>query len=135
MIQLTLILLFFLLVFALLDIYTRKIPSVFLTGILMILVAVNISNIGFGILTFLFALLLYEGNFFGGVADIKVISMIGMVIPNLAIFIIFALTLLVLGFGFKLIYYWKSKNPNEEFAFLPVIFLVYCILLWLEVII
>ena len=134
MIQLTFILLMFLIVFAIFDIWTRKIPSILLTGVLVLLVAVNMSNIGFGILAFLFALLLYEGDFYGGMADVKIISMIGMVIPNIKFFIIFAITLMVLGMGFKLVFYWKNKKTDLEFPFVPVIALTYIILLVLEVI-
>jgi dolichyl-phosphate-mannose--protein O-mannosyl transferase len=115
---------FLLLLFSIIDLKFRQIPSVYLTGSLFLIIALFQNNIYTGLLAFVFAYLLYELDFIGGVADIKIIVLIGFMISsffNLAIFMI--LVVLYGGIWKALIKFIYKKE--QEFAFLPVLFFTY----------
>lgn len=113
---------------ALLDIKYKEIPSIFLTGILFMILFFNFKNLQFGVLAFVLAYLLYEGDFITGVADIKMITLVGLMISSFYIFGLFTLLLMVLGMAVKFYAKWRYKK-EFEFAFIPIIFINYVILL------
>lgn len=79
------------------DLKSKKVPSVFTTAIILILCIVNFNNIYFGIIAFVFAWLLFEFEFISGVADIKVIVIIGLMCSSMLG--IFALMIFVAIYG------------------------------------
>jgi len=122
--------LFYLIVISIIDIKHKSIPAVFTTGAIFVLALLNIENILFGILAFIFAWFMIEADFFRGVADLKITTLLGLTIPSLIEF--FALVLLILFFGFaykitiRVIF---KKKSSEEVAFVPVFLCVYIVLL------
>jgi hypothetical protein len=119
-----LVLALFLLIFSIIDFKTKSIPSVFLTGILFIILAVNFDNLMFGLLSLVFALFLYEFRFFGGVADLKVMAMIGLMISSMVNFNIFIILVVFYGIAWKLLFKWRFKGV-ENCPFIPVFLFVY----------
>ena len=114
----------FLLIFAVIDVKSKAIPSIFLTAILFIFIALFKDNLFYGILALVVALFLYEFEFIGGVADIKIIATIGMTINEMWLFAIFFFLITFYGTIYKFIFKWKNKNL-KEIPFVPVLFIVY----------
>ena len=124
---------FLLLIISIIDWKFRSVPSVLLTGILFVVATVSVLTnpmaLSFGILGFIMAYLLFEADFFGGVADIKVMTIISFMLVD--IYSLFGFMLLVGIFGIT----WKGiirlrMKEQKEFAFLPVFFFIY-ITLWI----
>lgn len=114
----------FLLIVAVIDWYAKAIPSMLLTSGLFVVLALNQDNIYYGLLAFVLSYLLYEADFFGGVADIKVFTLLGLLIPSLYAFGIYILMFAVLGISYKVIYKWRHPK-EDECPFLPVFFFVF----------
>ena len=120
-----------------LDLKYRAIPSVFLTGLLFLVAVLRIENLQFGILAFIFAWLIKEllenNDIEFGVADIKIIIIIGLMTSTFNSFLIF------IGiFGlFQLIYtgilLWKF-GADKERPFVPCLLIVYIVLILLGVV-
>ena len=122
------VVLVFLAIVSIIDWKFRKVPSIFLTGMLFVVAFISISqnpnSLNLGILGFIMAYLLYEADFFGGVADIKVMTMISLMLLNT--WYLLGLFVLVGIFGIT----WKGivkirMNKETEFAFLPVFLFIY----------
>jgi hypothetical protein len=113
------ILLVFLIIFSIIDIKTKSIPSVFLTGILFVILAVNFDHFYFGLMSVVFALFLYELGFIGGIADIKVMAMVGLMVGSMVNFNIFILVVVFYGIAWKLLFKWRFKGVHEC-PFIPV---------------
>ena len=141
MIQLTLtiIVFVFLFIISLIDLRTKKVPAFLTTAIILAVAMVNMANINFGIIhlsfgviAFIFAYLLYEMNFIGGIADIKVIVIIGMMIAEFSTFFVFILMIMILGIGYKIIWRYILKKPESaEVPFIISLWAVYLIL-WIN---
>jgi len=118
---------------AVIDLFIKKVPSIFLTGIIFVVAMVSFHDLqygmlhlSFGILAFIFAYLLYEGKFIGGVADIKVLVIIGMMVFNIPSFFMFILFTLLFGIIWKVSYKYFLKKPSHyEAPFIPALLLVY----------
>jgi prepilin signal peptidase PulO-like enzyme (type II secretory pathway) len=116
-------------ILALIDLKYKAIPSVFLTLILFVMLVIRFENLKYGLLAGVFAYLVYELTTYNktqfGVADIKVMIMIGLLIGNLFNFLIF---LGCFGVG-QLVYVFinlkYSKNNNTELPFIPMFFALY----------
>lgn len=122
-----------LLIFAVIDYKVKCIPSIFLTGTLFIMIFLNPGNIFYGILALVFALILYESEYVGGIADIKVICMIGLTISNQINFGIFVVMVMFFGTIWKVAMKYISKE-KEECPFIPSLFIVYLGLLILKLV-
>lgn len=129
---LELIVLFCILIYALFDLKEKAVPAFMTTALILALLIINSQNLIWGIAGFVFGWLLYEfdfsgGQYVGGLADVKVLAIIGMMISNLATFA----SMMVMLSGFGVIaavvrhFYYKGKEP-KEFPFIPVLLLVYC---------
>ena len=137
MIDLVTVILFFLVVASLIDFYTKQVPSVFLTGLIVIVAVVNLAEIQFGmihltfgIISFIFAYMLYEADFIGGVADIKVITIIGMLCSTIPFLLTFFGLVGLLGLLYKGVWLFVGqKNENDLVPFLPCLLWVF-ITLW-----
>ena len=119
----------FLLVVSIIDFRTKSIPSIFLTAFLFAVAVLYPSNLWIGICGFIMAVLLYEGGFFGGVADIKVMTIIAFMISSIKDLTILIVLVLLYGLVWKSI--WnvmlrsRRKKLPKEFPFLPVFLFVY----------
>jgi len=114
--------------FSIIDIKWRQLPSILLTGTLLVLAIINYPNLQFGIFAGLFALLLYE---FGedvrmqfGTADIKITIMLGLMISTLYGFIIFLSVFAVFQFCYIAILR-KTIYKKGEMPFIPCLFFVF----------
>lgn len=136
MITLSLIVLILLGLVAIIDFLFKKIPSIFLTAIIFVVAMVNmfeinfgIIHLSFGILAFIFAYLLYESNFFSGIADIKVIVIVGMMIKTIPMFFIFIILIMSFGLIYKIVWKLRYKGKKEEeIPFIPSMFITYLIM-------
>ena len=136
-IQLTIIVFTLLFLISLIDLKTKKVPAFLTTALIFTIAMVNMQDInfglihlGFGALAFIFAYILYELDFIGGIADIKVIVIIGMMIISLNHFFIFITLIMIIGFAYKLIWRYVLKKPDDaEVPFIISLWAVYSILL------
>jgi hypothetical protein len=123
------IVLAFLLLVSILDWKFKFMPSVLLTGMLFILLVVNYSNVMYGLFAFVLAYFLYEFNYFEGMADIKVMTIVGLMLGSLKFLMIFAVIVTIFGFVWKISYKWKHPKAKEV-PFVPVFLFCY-ICLWI----
>jgi len=102
----------------------KLLPSILLTAMVFTVAVLNPSNLWFGIMAFIIAYLLYEADFFSGVADIKIMTMIGFMLSTTNH--LFGLILLTVIFGliWKVLIKWRLKH-EKDVAFLPVFFFIY----------
>ena len=87
MLALNLIVLLFLVLASILDLKYKQVPSIILTGMIFVVVVLavvndNTTSILFGLVGLIFSIILYEGEFIGGIADIKILSLMSMLILN-----------------------------------------------------
>lgn len=127
------VVLLLLLIIAIVDAKTKKIPSILLSGVLLVVAFVNIKNLSFGVLSLFYAWFLLDANFIKGMGDVKVIGIIGFMINSSYFFMIFLFLVVFLGaiYSWALIYIMK-KTENSEIPFIPVLSLVYITLLILQ---
>ena len=114
--------------FSVIDLKWKSLPSVLLTGTLLVLAVVNYANIQFAILAGLFALLLSD---FGedihmpfGNADAKILIMLGFMIASLYNFIIFLACFAVFQFCYIGLMR-KTLYKKGEIPFIPCLFFIY----------
>lgn len=120
-------------VFAYLDWRSHAVPSFATTTVILALLLIQPQNLIWGVSAFVFGWLLYEfdflgGRFFGGIADVKVVTIIGLTLNSLVSFA----SMMIATTGFSVIlsiilYYRNNKKIPEEIPFIPVLLLVYCV--------
>lgn len=120
-------LLFFLVVA--LDIWKKAVPSILGTGILFVLAVVNLQNIPYGIVMFIFGWLLYEAGMFKGLADVKMIAAIGLLIPSHFGIYAFVIVLTVYTAIYNVLMRYGLKIKGEYAGTVP-IFLSYLVVLF-----
>lgn len=136
MIDLAMVVGILILIVSIIDFFIKKVPSALLTGMLFLVAIVNMTEVtfgmihlSFGIIAFIFAWMVYEAKFIGGVADLKIIALLGMMVNSIPTFFIMIGLVMLLGFLYKLFCrFILKKEDKEEVAFLPVLFVVYLIL-------
>jgi len=121
-----------------LDLKYRAVPSVFLTGAILVVLILRPENFMFGLIAFVFAIaikdLLHDvaGMRFG-IADVKILALIGLTISSLdGIFLMF-LAFIILQFGYTFIwikFVEKDGESDGEMPFIPCLFALY-IVLWI----
>lgn len=119
-----------LLIFSIIDWKIRTIPSIFLTGILFVVAFLHPANLWFGIMGFIIAYLLYEAEFFSGVADVKIMTMIAFMIQTTNWMLLFIILTVTFGLFWKILIKWRMRNEKET-AFVPVFFFIYITLILL----
>ena len=123
-----------LMVASLLDLKYRAIPSVALTSLLFIVVIMRIENIQFGIAAFIFAWLFKDlltiKNIEFGVADIKIMAMIGLMISTMNGFLIFIGVFALFQLVYTLAWQWRFGSDHER-PFIPCLLAVYIALLFI----
>ena len=127
---LTYVVLGFLLIVSLIDWKIRFLPSVFLTAMLFAVAVLNPANLWFGIMGFIIAYLLYELDFFSGVADIKIMTMIAFMLSTTNYLFGFILLTVWFGLVWKILIKWRLPK-EKNYAFLPVFLFCYLALWWL----
>jgi len=138
-ITLTIIVFLFLFIISLIDLKTKKVPAFLTTALIFAIAMVNMADIqfglihlGFGALAFIFGYLLYEMDFIGGVADIKVIVIIGMMLVSLDHFFMLIAMIMIFGLAYKVIWRYALKKPEgSEVPFIISLWAVYLIL-WIN---
>lgn len=131
MISLAIILLIILAIVSIIDIKTKSIPSVFLTGILFVVLALRMDNLAFGLLAGLLMLLVYDlDKKKTGMADFKVMMMIGLMISTIQGFFTFAIIFAI----FQSIYIFSIKKifkDIKEIPFIPCLYAIYIALFFI----
>jgi hypothetical protein len=117
-----------LLVFSIIDWKFLSIPSIFLTAFIFVVAVLYPANLWFGVMSFIMAYLLYEADFFGGVADIKIMTQIGFLISTTNYLFLYIGLVVAFGFIWKVMVLWRMKNEKET-AFVPVFLFIYITLL------
>lgn len=122
-----------LVLFSVLDLKYRVLPSILTTSLLFVVAVLNIPNLHFGILSAIFGWLLMEGigeggDFFSGMADFKVLVTIGLLITTVQGFLLYVVMIMIAGVVYKLVMVY-ILNKKDETAFIPVFVIVYVILL------
>jgi xanthosine utilization system XapX-like protein len=116
-----------LLIFAILDLKSKAIPSVLLTGTIFILVGLNFGNLKWAVLTGLMGMLLWEfseGNKVAfGVADIKIMIMLGFFLTSFNSFFFFMLSFAVCQMVYIAGVRWFLKM--DEVPFVPLFFVLW----------
>ena len=120
----------FLLVVSLIDWKLKVLPSIMLTGMLFVVAVLNPANLWFGVMGFIVAWLLYEADYFSGIADIKVMTMIAFMLSTTNQFLLFMFLTVFFGLVWKVLIKWRLKH-EKEVAFLPVFFFIYVTLMML----
>ena len=116
-----------------LDLKYKAVPSVFLTGLLFIVAIMRIESLPYGILAGIFAWLIkdlindYNGLEFG-MADIKILMIIGLLIPTMNFFLIFIGIFSLFQFVYTLVWQWKLPKEKER-PFIPCLLAVFIALL------
>lgn len=121
-----------LLIISIIDLKIKAIPSFFLTGFILValLVTSNPLSLFLGICAFVYALALYELNFISGIADIKIISLVGILLSSYFSFILFMILLVYYGLFYKMFFrFVLKKDEKEEIPFILCICFVYASLL------
>lgn len=141
LISLEIILLIILVIMAIIDWKFKQIPSIFLTGTLFVTMMVRLFayspmptfHIATGLTMFVFAWMLYEANFIGGIADVKIIAIIGLMLDWYWMIFITAMVILILGVAYKIIFrYVLKKGKDEEVPFVPCLVIVYVVVILLQ---
>jgi hypothetical protein len=116
-----------LLIFTLLDIKSRAIPSVLLTATLFFLAFLRFANIKWAVLFGIFALMMWEfadsNQVSFGVADIKVMIMFGFFIPSM--FGAFAFLIAYAVGQVFYIYGMRKFTKLKEVPFIPLFFAIW----------
>ena len=105
------------------DIRSKQIPAILTTSIILVLSIVNVDNLQFGVIAFIFGWLLYEFEFFEGLADVKVITAIGLMCSSM--FGIFTLIILVTIYGAIYRVAFGIIVKRKAIAFTVPLFLIY----------
>jgi hypothetical protein len=121
----------FLVLVGVLDIKWKKVPAVLLTAMLFTVTFLYPANLWFGIVGFIFAWLLYELDFFSGIADIKVTTLLAFMIPTTTWMFVLMFLIVFYGVIWKILLKWKWLHNQKECAFLPVFSFVYLTLIGL----
>lgn len=126
----------YLLLMSLLDIRHKSMPSIIPTGLILLLAIINHQFIIYGILAFIFAWLLYEFDWIRGVADLKAIVVIGLMLENINQFYMMMTLVVFIGMIYQLILLKILKlKYNEEVPFVPVFFFTFVTIALLEYVI
>lgn len=122
-----------LIIASILDLKYRGVPSVSLTSLIFLVAILRIDNLQYGVLAGLMAwtikdlLFEFQGLEFG-MADIKIMIIIGLLIPNLYSFFMFIAIFSIFQFVYTAIWQWKIGTDKER-PFIPCLLAIYITLL------
>ena len=120
-----LIVLALLTVIAIIDLKHKTVPSFLTTMTLLITFIFYFDNLNNGIIAFLFARILYEMDWIGGMADIKGCVILGLLSPNLYFALTLPLVVVLVGnvYIFAMRKILKEEDPIALFPIFPLIHL------------
>lgn len=129
-----LVVLGYLLVLSIIDIKSKEMWSVYTTAGVFILGILNIETLGFGIMAFVFGYMLYEIGLFYGVADIKLMAVLGLMVGDLNTFLlmIFLVTFFNLVYQLVIKKFFKITE-KKDIPFIPVYFFTYATIFLISV--
>ena len=115
------------------DLKKKEFPAVLTSGLLLVVALTKFDNIEFGVLAFVLAWFLMEADFFGGIADLKIIAVMGFFVSGLGMFFLFTIMIVVFGTVYKvaMVKIIKMKE-TDEVAFIPVLLAVFVTLLIIQ---
>lgn len=114
------------------DLWKKKLPAIIPTSLILLLLITRPNFILLGIIGFVYGLFLWEFNFFKGRADIKVIIIISLMLNGLNQFISFMTITALSGLIYKAgIKYIIKPKEETEIPFIPLLFIVYIIMMFL----
>jgi hypothetical protein len=113
-----------LILLAFIDIKKKEFPAILTSGLLFVVAIVKFNNIEFGLLAFVLGWFLMEADFFKGIADLKIITILGFFITEMGMFFILVIMILIFGVVYKVLMVKVVKQKNET-AFIPVLLAVY----------
>lgn len=136
----------FLIIMSIMDIKHKQILSIIPTTAILFLIVINIIKnsdlLVLGIAGFTFAWLLYEFDFFRGMADVKAMIIISLLLNTLQQFLVLMFLTVSIGLLYQLAYIkYMNKdikkfsdyfNIKEEVPFVPALTIVYFILMVLS---
>lgn len=116
-----------------LDLKYKAVPSVLLSLTIFITLLLRPENLIFGVIAFVFAIVIRDlisdvaGMEFG-VADIKIMVIIGLLLSNFASLIIMLISFSVFQFAYTVIWRWQVSKEGEM-PFIPCLLAVYIALM------
>ena len=118
------------------DLKYKAVPSVILTAGIFTALLVNPDNLLFGVICFVFAMMIRDliDNVAGldfGVADIKIFVIFGLLLINFEALMIMIIVFLVFQFVYTVIWRWRVSK-EAEMPFIPCLLAVYIVLMLLE---
>ena len=123
----------FIIIVSALDWKTQSVPSVMLTTMLFVIIIFNQANLMIGLLGFVMAYMLLELDFYSGVADVKVMTIIAFMLGSVGHLFIFIILTVVFGATWKIVWNLRFRAKKQKipktFPFLPVFIFVYLSLL------
>lgn len=118
-----------------LDLKYKAIPSVFLTGMLFIVGIVRVDFIQFGILSGIFAWVMKDilsiKRLEFGMADIKIMMLIGMMLNTRFEFLLFVGIFSIFQFAYTLVWEWRVGSDRER-PFVPCLLMIYTTMILLR---
>lgn len=116
-----------------LDIKYKAVPSVILSLTIFVTLLLRPDNLLFGVIAFVFAIVMRDlisdvaGMEFG-VADIKILVIIGLLLANFTSLIIMLISFSIYQFAYTVIWRWKVEKKGEM-PFIPCLLAVYITLM------
>ena len=117
----------FLLAISIIDIKLKAVPKILTSAVILVLMIVNIPNIFFGLIATMFGFLLWELGEIGGIADIKAMTIIGLMLSNVIQVFVFFIVVAVVGLLYKAFMKYVLKK-KQEIAFIPVYFITFILM-------
>src|SRR6056297_2542914 len=116
-----------------LDLKYKAVPSVILTTLIFIVAIMRVENLQFGILAGIFGWAIkdfiyeWQGLEFG-MADIKILVVIGLLIPTMFNFLLFLGIFSIFQLAYTMVWQWRFGKDSER-AFIPCLLAVYVALM------
>ena len=115
------------------DLKYKAVPSVILTAGIFTALLVNPSNLLFGVICLVFAMMIKDliNNVAGldfGVADIKIFVIFGLLLTNFEALIILIIIFLIFQFVYTFVWRWRV-NKEAEMPFIPCLLAIYIALM------
>ena len=120
-----------LIILSIIDLKKKEFPAVLTSGLLFTVAIVKFNNLEFGVMAFILGWFLMEADFFSGIADLKIITVIGFFITQIGMFLLFTILILIYGVVYKILMV-KVVKQKKETAFIPVLLAVYITLLIIQ---
>jgi len=114
-----------LILFTILDVKNKEIPSLYTTGLIFFLIVIfGLEGLMSGAVSFILGWLLVDADFFSGTADLKLLTAMGIMIPFRWVLLTFLVIFMFYGIVYKILIV-KIMKHKGEIAFVPVILCTY----------